>query len=94
MAMSFEDSAALMNDADFRARVKVAALQYATGIFLQANNSKSRSNWAQATMASPDMQAQTLTPNVVMNVNVQAAGGTIDDMGLLSAVQVTADMMM
>lgn len=94
MAMTFEESAALMNDADFRGRVKVAALQYATGIMLQSGNSKSRTVWAQNTMQSPDMQAQVLTPNVVMNVNVQMAGADISDQDLAAATQVTADMMM
>ena len=94
MAMSFAESAALMNDPAFRNRVKVAAIKYAEYIFLQAGNSNSRTNWSQRTMQQPDQTALTLTPNVVMNVNVQNAGAAITDPELSSAVQVTADMMM
>lgn len=92
--MTLEESAVLMTDPAFRNRVKTAALQYATGIMGQAYNSRSRAMWAQATMQSPDVTAATLTPNVVMNVNVQTLGPTIPDPDLIAAVQVTADMMM
>lgn len=93
MALTLAESAALINDLDFRGRVKVAALQYATYVFSQAGQSNSRMAWAQRTMQQPDTTAQTLTPAVVMNINVQSLGKDIDDDNLRASVQVTADLM-
>jgi hypothetical protein len=84
-----------MNDPTFRGRVKVAALQYAQYIHLQAGVPNSKTQWAQRTMQQPDATAQILVPTVVMNPNVQQAGGAaINDTDLIAAVQSVADMMM
>ncbi|PWT72781.1 MAG: hypothetical protein C5B60_09175 [Chloroflexi bacterium] len=93
MALSLAESAALMIDSDFRGRVKVAALKYATYMFMQGGNSVSRTAWAQRTMQQPDQAAAALVGPVVMNVNVQTLGPNIDDNNLGAAVQYTADMM-
>ncbi|HEY1242227.1 MAG TPA: hypothetical protein VGF16_16800 [Bryobacteraceae bacterium] len=94
MALTYDDSAQLMNDAQFRGRVKVAALTYAQYIALQPATSGARIRWAQQVMQQPDAMATVLTPPTVMNPNVQAAGAAITDPDLQSAVQAVADVMM
>lgn len=94
MALNFAQSAALMNNLDFRGRVKVAALQYATALLAQPGSSNSKASWVQRTMQQPDTTAQVLVPAVVLNVNVQNAGADITDQDLAAAVQATADKMM
>lgn len=94
MALSFAESAELINNLDFRGRVKVAALQYAAYLATVAGNSNSKQQWAQRTLQMPDQTAQTLVGPVVMNTNVQSLGANIDDQNLAASVQVVADMMM
>lgn len=95
MAMTYEESAALMRDNTFQGRVKVAAITYAQYLSLQPANSGSKARWIQNTMSAPDMAAQQLTPGTVMNPNVQQAGGaTVTDVDLQAAVQAVADVMM
>ena len=96
MSMTLEESAALMNDATFRGRVKVAALNYAQYLSLQAStaSSNAKMTFMQQTMRAPDAMAQTLTPPTVLNPNVQQDGPTVSDASLQAAVQTTADMMM
>ena len=96
MAMTYEESAALMQDMAFRGRVKVAALNYAQYLSLQVATASSNATmmWVQQTFRSPDAMAQTLTPPTVMNPNVQAAGTDVSDDALLAAVQSVANMMM
>jgi len=83
-----------MNNADFRNRVKAAALQYALYIQGQPNNPNSRSRWAQNMLAAPDQIAGTLAGGVVMNVNVQSAGEAVTDQNLAAAVQAVSDLQM
>lgn len=94
MAMTYAQSAALMQDPDFRARVKVSALTYAQYLSLEVSNSNAKMRWIQSTMSAPDQMAVTLVPPTVMNPNVQADGPTISDANLQAAVQAVADMMM
>jgi hypothetical protein len=94
MALTYEESAILMNDPVFKGRVKVSALTYAQYITLQPATSGSRIRWAQQVMQQPDAMAQSLVSPVVMNPNVQADGGAIDDVNLQAAVQAVADVMM
>lgn len=96
MAMTQEESAALMNDPVFRGRVKVCALNYAQYLTLQAAtaSSNAKMKWMQATIAGPDQMAATLTPPVVLNPNVQIAGAEVTDADLMAAVQAVADMIM
>lgn len=93
MALSLAESATLINDLDFRGRVKVAALKYATYLFTQGGD-QNKMPWAQRTLQQPDAAAQTLVPPTVMNVNVQTLGADINDQNLEAAVTITADMMM
>lgn len=92
--MTLLESSNLMNNLDFRNRIKAAALQYALNIQTQPNNSNSRTLWAQRTIQQPDQMAQQLAGAVVMNVNVQQAGGDITDPNLAAAVQVVSDLHM
>jgi hypothetical protein len=93
MAMSYEESNALMQDMAFRGRVKVAAVVYAQYLaLLPATNAQMR--WIQTTMSQPDQMAGTLTPPTVMNPDVQAAGPTVSDEVLQAAVQSVANQIM
>jgi hypothetical protein len=92
--MNLLESANLMNNPDFRNRVKASALQYALFIQTQPNNSNSRANWAQRMLQSPDQMATQLAGGVVMNVNVQQGGENVTDQNLAAAVQVVADLQM
>lgn len=94
MALTFLESATLMNNLDFINRVKVAALQYAQYIQLQSAIPNSKTSWAQRTIQQPDQTARVLTPGVVMNPNVQQAGEEVTDNNLSAAVQVVADLQM
>ena len=95
MALTYEQSAELMQDPTFRGRVKVACLKYANYILGEAPDTpahQTRIKWAQQTMLTPDVSAGVVIPTVVMDPAVQDAGlvGTssaIDDPGLQSATE-------
>lgn len=96
MALTYEQSAELMNNLIFRGRVKVACLKYADYIWGEAANTpghSSRIKWAQQTFQMPDASAGQVTPTVVMDGAVQEADldpegdSTIDDAGLQSATE-------
>jgi hypothetical protein len=88
--MTYTESAALMQDAEFRGRVKVSALKYADYILNEAATvpgHSSRYKWAQTTFQQPDMMAMQVQPPVVMDAAVQAAGAAITDTALQTAVE-------
>lgn len=90
MGLTYADSAALMTDLDFRGRIKVAALHFASYITGEdpgtaAHNT--RFKWAQQTLSAPDMVAVQVQPVVVGDPNVQAQGSSIPDDQLQSAVE-------
>lgn len=96
MALTYEQSSELMNNAVFRGRIKVACLKYADYIWGEAANTpghSTRIKWAQQTFQMPDSSAQQVTPAVVMDPAVQQAeistdgDSTIDDAGLQSATE-------
>jgi len=92
--MTYEESAALMNDFEFRGRIKVAALKYADAILIEASNvpaHNSRFRWAQSTYQNPELAATQLHPPVVMDPAVQADGAAIEDLPLQGAVQAVVD---
>lgn len=97
MALSYEDSAALMNDVAFRGRVKVACLHYADYISAEAANvpaHTTRLKWAQSTMNNPDGAAAVVTPTVVMDGQVQLDGAAITDQALQTATENAINKMM
>jgi len=97
MALTYADSAALMQNGDFIARVKVACLKYADFILNEATSTpahNTRLRWAQQTETNPDLVSQQITPPTVMDGAVQAAGSAITDANLQSAVETTINRMM
>ena len=90
MALSYSDSADLMNDTVFRGRIKVAALHFANYVMGESPGTSShntRFKWAQAAYLMPDQTAMNLQPIVVMDSNVQAQGAAVDDPTLQTAVE-------
>jgi hypothetical protein len=90
MALTYEQSAALMNDAAFRGRIKVCVLHFANYIFDEAPNAlahNTKFKWAQNAIVQPDMVATQVQPVVVMDAAVQGSGSSIDDATLQSATE-------
>ena len=94
--MTYVESAALMQDLDFRGRCKVAALKYADSIMIEASNvpaHNSRLRWAQNTFMQPDLVAMQVQPPTVMDAAVQAAGSAVTDNMLQGAVETVVNKM-
>jgi len=92
--MTYSESNALMTDAEFRGRIKVASLKYADSIMLEANTvptHNTRLRWAQNCFQQPDMVAGQIQPPVVMDPAVQTAGKDITDAALQGAVEGTVN---
>lgn len=90
MALTYEESAALMKDPVFVDRVKVACLKFADFILNEAPTvpgHSSRYRWAQQTTVNPDNAAQTITPPTVMDAAVQTDGAAITDVALQTTVE-------
>jgi len=97
MAMSYEESAALMMDPEFRGRVKVACMKFAAYIMDEAASTPAHSTrikWAQQAMANPEMVAGQVQPPTVMDAAVQAAGPSIADPALQTAVETTVNKLL
>ena len=97
MALTYEESAALMMDQEFRGRIKVACLKFAAFIMDEdaatpAHNT--RTKWAQEAMRNPEATASIVQPPTVMDAAVQAAGSGIADAALQSSVEVTINKML
>jgi hypothetical protein len=94
--MIYSESASLMNDPNFRSRVKVAALEIANYYLIEAPDTaghNSRYKWAQLCYQSPDAVAGQLQHPVVMDTQVQADGSAISDADLHNAVERVVDKM-
>jgi hypothetical protein len=97
MALTYEQSAELMQDMTFRGRIKVACLKYADYIVGEAANTPAHSTrirWAQQTFASPESSAGAIQPVVVMDAAVQQDGSAITDEALQSAVENAVNKML
>ena len=95
--MTKEESAALMNDATFRGRVKVSALQYADSIMIEASGvaaHNTRLRWAQQCFQTPDSVAAQLQSPVVIDPAVQAVGANITDAALQISVETVVNKML
>lgn len=97
MALTYEESAALMADTEFRSRIMVACLKFADYIASEpptepAHNTRLR--WAGACMGNPQMTAVQTQPTTVMQDGVQAAGKDIDDVALQTAVETAVNQML
>ena len=80
--MTYDESSNLMNDIQFRGRIKVACLSFATYIMnepVSQPGHSSRLRWAQQTGQMPEQAAMQVQPLVVMDGAVQQAG--IDENG-------------
>lgn len=89
MALTQTESNALMNDFDFRGRVKVCLLTYAQYLIGApipgAPNTSER--WARETRLNPEQAAMQLHALVVLDPAVQANGKAITDAALQPAVE-------
>jgi len=88
--MDYTESAALMQDAAFRGRIKVAVLKYSGFIQIEDPSTmahSSRYRWAQTAAQQPDLTAQQLQPMVVMDPQVQLEGAAVEDTELQTAVE-------
>lgn len=97
MALTYKDSAALMTDADFRGRIKVAGLHFADYIMNEAGTfpaHNSRMKWAQSMMATPEQVAYQIQPPVVMDAAVQDAGAAITDEALQGSVETVVNKLL
>jgi hypothetical protein len=94
MAQTYDQSADLMTDMKFRGRVKVACLNFATyiaGELPTETAHNSRYKWSQQCFQQPDMTAQGIQSAVVTHDLVQAAGSSITDVDLQTAVEATVN---
>jgi hypothetical protein len=90
MALTYEESAALMTDAAFRGRVKVSCLKFAGSILIEADSTpahNTRVRWATNTYQNPEMVASQTQPPTVMDPAVQDLGAEITDLALQGAVE-------
>jgi hypothetical protein len=92
--MTYVESAGLMNDLEFRGRIKVACLKFGTYIIDEPTSipaHSTRVRWAQNTAINPDQAAMQIQPMVVMDPQVQAEGPAISDAELQTAVESTVN---
>jgi hypothetical protein len=95
--MTYAESAALMQDIEFRGRVKVAVVKFADYIQNEPVNTPRHTaalRWAQRTFQQPDMVATEVQPPTVMDSAVQSAGEAVTDEALQSAVESVVNKMM
>jgi hypothetical protein len=95
--MTYDESAALMIDLEFRGRIKVSALRYADSIMIEATTvpaHNTRVRWAQGAMQQPDQTAMQLQPPVVMDSAIQTAGKSITDAALQGAVEAVVNKLL
>lgn len=94
MALTYTESAALMQDGTFISRIKIACLTFAEYISNEAGTvpaHNSRLKWAAGVLASPDSAASAIAPAVVMDPAVQAQGATISDADLQTATEIAVN---
>jgi hypothetical protein len=92
--ISYADSAVLMQDVEFRGRIKVAILRYADYIMAESPAAAAhftRVRWAQNAVQNPEGAAQQVQPSVVMDTAVQQDGAAIADAQLQVAVETTVN---
>lgn len=95
--MTYEESAALMQDQAFRGRVKVAVLKYADSIMIEANTvpaHNTRLRWASNAVQQPEVTAASIQPPVVMDAQVQADGAEITDGALQVSVETVVNKLL
>ena len=98
MALTYDETAKLMQDATFRGRVSIACVNYARYITDEPASTPAHSTryrWAQATLVTPEGAVNQIIPTVVTDDAVQEAGGaTITDAALQSAVETAVNKLL
>lgn len=95
--MTYQESAELSTNPDFRGRVKIACLKYADSIMIESSSvpaHNTRQRWAVSAMQQPDATASQVQPPTVMDPAVQAAGAAIEDVGLQGAVEAVVNKLL
>jgi hypothetical protein len=90
MAITYKETADLMQDAEFSGRTQVACLHFASYIYGEAASVAAhvtRMAWAEKTFSDPLAASQAIMPILVMDPKVQTAGTAITDPDLQSAVE-------
>lgn len=88
--MDSATSAPLMEDPEFRGRIRVFVLDYATYIMNEGPSTEGHSaryRWAQGAAGNSMNEAQRIQPMVVMDPGVQQDGKDITDDKLKDSVQ-------
>lgn len=94
MALDYAQSAALMTNAAFVDRVKVACIKFANSILIEnpaTSAHTARERWALATRGNPNGVAQQVAVPTVMDPQVQLDGAAITDANLQAAVEVAVE---
>lgn len=98
MALTYEQSANLINDVTFRGRVKISILKYSTYIqneLATVPGHAPRYRWAQQAMREPEIWTNQVVPSVVMDDTIQNAGGAAaTDAQVQSAVEIVVNKFM
>lgn len=93
--MTYEESAQLIQNPQFRGRIKVACLTYASRIISQGGGaSNALLRWCNQTMQMPDQAAQNVQGPAVMEPGVQSQGANIDDGSLQFSVENAVNKML
>jgi hypothetical protein len=97
MALTYEESANLMGNTDFRNRIMVACLKFAEYISAESSDipaHNTRLRWAGGCLANPQMTAGQTQPTTVMQPAVQEEGAEISDADLQVAVEVAVNLIL
>src|SRR5262245_34978696 len=97
MALTYEETYQLMQDALFRGRVGIACVNYARYITDEAPNTPAhatRTRWAQNTLVNPEASVNQVIPTAVTDTAVQDAGAAITDQALQSAVETAVNKLL
>jgi hypothetical protein len=97
MALTYEETFALMSDAVFRGRVNIACVNFARYITDEAANvpaHSTRVRWAQNTLVNPEVAVNQVIPTVVTDGQVQADGAAITDPNLQTAVETAVNKLL
>src|SRR5262245_28289815 len=90
MALTYEQTFALMKDQEFRGRVTVACTKFATYIADEQPNvpaHPTRYKWSMQTLVNPEGATAQVIPTVVWDASVQADGVAVTDAALQTAVE-------
>jgi hypothetical protein len=97
MALTYEETFALMSDTVFRGRVNIACVNFARYITDEAANTPAHSTrvkWAQNTLVNPEVAVNQVIPTVVTDGQVQADGAAITDPALQSTVETAVNKLL